>query len=319
MRRPRQRPRHDRPRRRRDRRGARRPGNPLGWTMSFVDSRNGPKAERGLADHNRGGSRGSMRSIHGRTHDSKRRVFGGSPIAVRWEPPKGAVVYCAAQAAATFVYRLPSASSFALSTIPKPVDGRVVFDLVFFGFFASRLPRCCSLAMALGLQKCKARPFGTGLGASPWEREGRALRPMHLDLAQLSFPSKPSGSASRVWAAVVLGEELQPGGSESGASAPRAAFRLTSERQSVSIRLKRQEPTMGVTAPVIVAALAILACGIGVCGVAHRLLSRGGNTDAHCRVRAGQRNRLSRIAPLLFSALFCGLVMAVAFAYLTPH
>lgn len=75
---------------------------------------------------------------------------------------------------------------------------------------------------------------------------------------------------------------------------------------------------MGVTAPIIVAALAIVACGLGVCGVAHRLLNRGGTASAHCGVRVGQRNRLSRIAPLLFSALFCGLVMAVAFAYLPP-
>ncbi|MGJ0510269.1 MAG: hypothetical protein ACR652_24755 [Methylocystis sp.] len=76
---------------------------------------------------------------------------------------------------------------------------------------------------------------------------------------------------------------------------------------------------MEFTAPIIIAALAALACGAGMCGLAHRFFNRGARADAHCEARAGHGNSLSRIVPLLFSALFCGLAMAVAFAYLPPR
>jgi hypothetical protein len=94
---------------------------------------------------------------------------------------------------------------------------------------------------------------------------------------------------------------------------------LTRERQSVNIRFPRQEAGMGITAPIIIIALAAVACGLGVCAIAHRSLNRLKSADAHCGAQAAHGSRFSRMAPLLSSMLLCGLAMAVVFAFFQPR
>jgi hypothetical protein len=94
---------------------------------------------------------------------------------------------------------------------------------------------------------------------------------------------------------------------------------LTREQQSVNIRFPRQEASMGITAPIIIIALAAVACGLGVCAIAHRSLNRHESADAHCGAQAAQGSRFSRLAPLLSSMLLCGLAMAAVLAYFQPR
>lgn len=67
--------------------------------------------------------------------------------------------------------------------------------------------------------------------------------------------------------------------------------------------------------PAVPLVLVILAavCGIGGCAVAHRLLRRPGASQGHCGTPAGDGAGLRKIAPLLVSALACGVVMVTAF------
>jgi hypothetical protein len=57
--------------------------------------------------------------------------------------------------------------------IPKPVAGSVIFTLSFFGFFASRLPRCCLFAMTLIFKNAKPGLWRPGWAHSPGR--GKAL------------------------------------------------------------------------------------------------------------------------------------------------
>jgi hypothetical protein len=70
---------------------------------------------------------------------------------------------------------------------------------------------------------------------------------------------------------------------------------------------------MGFTA--IIIGLALVACGLGVCGVAHRIFKRADGTDAHCAVPTKYGSGWRKMAPVFVSALICGLAMAVVLAF----
>ncbi len=70
------------------------------------------------------------------------------------------------------------------------------------------------------------------------------------------------------------------------------------------------------TPAMLVLVILAAACGVGGCAAAHRLLRRPGAPQAHCGTPAGDGEGLRKIAPLLLSALACGVVMLAAF-YLT--
>ncbi|WP_363350093.1 hypothetical protein [Methylocystis echinoides] len=74
---------------------------------------------------------------------------------------------------------------------------------------------------------------------------------------------------------------------------------------------------MSLAAPLAVGIAVAAICGLGGCVVAHRLLPRFSGSKAHCATPAEDAKGLRRIAPLLFSALACGAVMAAAL-YLLP-
>ncbi len=74
---------------------------------------------------------------------------------------------------------------------------------------------------------------------------------------------------------------------------------------------------MVITAPLIIAGLAVAACALGACSVAHRLRQRSAETEVHCGTHAVEGSAWKRVGPLLISAIGCGLVM-LAVLYFVP-
>ncbi len=71
------------------------------------------------------------------------------------------------------------------------------------------------------------------------------------------------------------------------------------------------------TPAILLAFVAAAACGLGGCVAAHRLLNRRSASHAHCGAPAMEGKGMRKIAPLLISALACGVIM-YAVAYLLP-
>jgi hypothetical protein len=73
---------------------------------------------------------------------------------------------------------------------------------------------------------------------------------------------------------------------------------------------------MTVAAPFLIAALVVVACGLGFCVVGGRLLKGTTGQDGHC-ARPGQGTTAwARLGPIVFSALACGLGMFVVLYFL---
>jgi hypothetical protein len=91
---------------------------------------------------------------------------------------------------------------------------------------------------------------------------------------------------------------------------------LTRLRESATISLAFGGNAMVIAASIVIAGIAAAACGLGVCALGHRLLNRSEGTNAHCSAGPGQNIR-TKLAPLLLSAIACGLGMALVLS-LTP-